>query len=206
MIRHLLASTQNRSDEIPNQELAIAICEGQHPEAIPELIAYLYDKDKKIQHDSIKILYEIGDRNGLLIAPYTKDFIELLQSKNNRMVWGAMTALYKICCFKPQLIYPHLPIILDCMDRGSVISRDNAVFILIALAKHKTYANAAQLLLLEQMQKAPINQLPMYAERSLECWSQSHQKRCIDILQERFSELGKASREKRILKLIKKLS
>lgn len=204
MIRHLLASAQDRRDEIPNQELAAAIHQGQYPNALPELISYLKDKDKKIQQDSIKVLYEIGELNGKTIAPYTHHFMALLQSKNNRMVWGAMMALHKISCTDPDLIYPQLPTILDAMEKGTVICKDNGLFVLIALAANENYAKQAQPLLLEQLQKAAINQFPMYVERSMDCWDNEHRALFTELLHTRFPELGKVSREKRIQKVLKK--
>ena len=205
MIRHFLASAQQRKDEVPNQELAMAIVLGKHPNACSELIDLLYDKDKKIQQDSIKVLYEIGEQQAELITPHLSHFLTLLNSNNNRMVWGAMIALHKITLHDPTIIYPHLPQILETIDKGSVITKDNGVFILIALAMHKSYADTAQALLLEQIKKVAINQLPMYAERSIHCWAGSYKKSFGNTLQERFSELGKASREKRIEKVLKSI-
>src|SRR5690349_22821742 len=43
--------------------------------------------------DSIKVLYEIGTEKPALIAKHSQVFTKLLQSKNNRMQWGAMAAL-----------------------------------------------------------------------------------------------------------------
>ena len=121
-----------------------------------KLSRLLYDKDKKIQQDSIKVLYEIGEQQAELITPHLSHFLTLLNSNNNRMVWGAMIALHKITLHDPTIIYPHLPQILETIDKGSVITKDNGVFILIALAMHKNYTDTAQVLLLEQIKKAAI--------------------------------------------------
>src|SRR6266513_422108 len=91
-----LATALNRRDEVPNQELAKEIVRSNDRRAVKELIENLAHKDKNIQSDCIKVLYEVGEREPALIAPYYNEFGKLLDSKNNRLVWGAMTALDSI--------------------------------------------------------------------------------------------------------------
>ena len=88
-----LASSLNRRDEVPNQELAKQIAVKKDKKAVAELIEYLNNKSKDIQNDCIKVLYEVGKINPALIADYAKNFIALLDHKNNRLQWGAMTAI-----------------------------------------------------------------------------------------------------------------
>src|ERR1043165_2263054 len=88
-----LASSQNRRDEVPNQELARQIVKDNDKKAVRELVENLSNKSKAIQSDCIKTLYEIGEQNPSLIAAHVADFIALLDSKNNRLQWGAMSAL-----------------------------------------------------------------------------------------------------------------
>ncbi len=72
-----LASSLNRNDEMPNQELAKQIVQEKDKNAIKELIFNLNNPDKNIQSDCIKVLYEIGERNPSLIAEYAYDFIAI---------------------------------------------------------------------------------------------------------------------------------
>src|ERR687888_2794867 len=88
-----LASSLGRRDEVPNQELARHLVEQRDKTAIQEIVENLCSKDKNIQADCIKVLYEIGSVEPNLIADYAEDFVKLLRSKNNRLVWGGMTAL-----------------------------------------------------------------------------------------------------------------
>lgn len=81
-IIELLASSLNRRDNIPNQELAREIAETDNYKAIRELIENLNNKDKKIQGDCIKVLYETGYIKPELIANYHKEFIDSLFFKN----------------------------------------------------------------------------------------------------------------------------
>ena len=88
-----LASALDRSDEVPNQLLAKEIASSGDKVAVQELVDNLANKNKDIQSDCIKVLYEIGDIKPDLIAGYVDTFVKLLGSRNNRLVWGAMTAL-----------------------------------------------------------------------------------------------------------------
>src|SRR2546422_884291 len=88
-----IASMQGRRDEVPNQELAKELAAKADRKGIKEIADNLWNKDKNIQADCIKVLYEIGYLKPELIGGYVSDFVKLLSSKNNRLVWGAMTAL-----------------------------------------------------------------------------------------------------------------
>ncbi|WP_088013535.1 hypothetical protein [Gottfriedia acidiceleris] len=61
-----LASSLDRKDEEPNIELAIQTVDHKDGNAVKELIENL--SNKNIQNDSIKVLYEIGDRSPSLIS------------------------------------------------------------------------------------------------------------------------------------------
>ena len=87
-----LACSLGRNDEVPNQELAAEIAKKGDKQAVKELIENLQNRDKANQNDCIKVLYEVGERNPGLIAPYVSEFLDQLSSKNNRMIWGAMTS------------------------------------------------------------------------------------------------------------------
>src|SRR5882757_2998530 len=95
-ILNKLATSLKRRDEVPNQVLAAEIAAKNNKVAIKELIDNLSNKSKDIQHDCIKVLYEAGERKPELITGYLKTFLELLHHKNNRLQWGAMTALHAI--------------------------------------------------------------------------------------------------------------
>ena len=160
-----LASSLNRRDELPNQELAKQIADNGDSKAIEELMTNLNNKNKDIQNDCIKVLYEIGERKPSLIADYAKTFVELLDHKNNRLQWGAMTAINTITLENPKVIYSALSKIIAAAGKGSVITKDYAVNILINLCSIKQYADSSFSLLIEQLLNSPINQLPMYAEK-----------------------------------------
>jgi HEAT repeat protein len=200
-----LASSLGKRDETPNQELAIAIAGNNDKKAVKELVDNLSNKNKEIQSDCIKVLYEIGTLKPALIAAHVNSFIELLGNKNNRLQWGAMTALHTITNEKPEAVYNALPTIIAVADKGSVITNDHCVGILIKLAAMKKYAEDAFQLLLERLKICPTNQLPMYAENALSVINDNNKAVFIKTLTARLSEIEKETKRTRVEKVIKKL-
>ena len=131
------------------------------------------------------MLYEIGEHKATLIAEYDKEFLALLENKNNRLVWGAMTALDCIASINPKAIYKNLARILIAADKGSVITKDHGVNILIKLAANKNFTNNALTLLLDQLKTCATNQLPMYAENATTVITDKYKKDFIKVLTSR---------------------
>ncbi len=201
-----LATSLGRKDDVPNQELAREIASKNDNKSVSELIDILKTtKDKKIQSDCIKTLYEIGYIKPELIAEYYPFFIELLKSRNNRLVWGAMIALYTISKMKPREIFENLSEILEAIQKGSVITKDYGVRILINLSGISEFANSAFDLLMDQLRKCEPKQLPLYAEKTLPVINAENQRIFIELLEERFDELEKDSQKRRIEKVLRKL-
>lgn len=201
-----LASTMGRRDEVPNQELAQKIATENNQDAVQQLIDHLKDKNKDIQHDCIKVLYEIGTVKPNLISSYAHVFKPLLHDKNNRLQWGAMTALSTIVSEKPEVIYAMLPALADVASKGSVITKDNYIAILIKLCAYSSYKDAALTLLYEQFLTCPSNQLPMYAENASAVIGGAHKQLFIKTLTARLDDFEKASKRTRVEKVLKKLS
>jgi HEAT repeat protein len=199
-----LATSLNRRDEVPNQELAAQIIAGNDKEAVNELVDLLQHKSRDIQGDAIKTLYEIGTQKPLLIASYATNFIALLDNKNNRLQWGAMTALNTITTAKPEDIYTALPRLAAITEAGSVITRDNYVGILIKLVSLKKYENDAFPLLNEQLLGCPPNQLPMYAEQALPFIPEAYKAAFAETLSSRLGDFEKESKRKRVEQVLKK--
>lgn len=201
-----LASSLGRRDEVPNQQLAQQIVAKNDKKAVKELVENLYNKDKNIPSDCIKALYEIGERKPALIADYPGEFIALLESKNNRLVWGAMTAIDAITFEQPKAVYNTLGKLIDIADKGSVITRDHVVSILIKLSSLKPYAGKAFPLFIHQLKTCPTNQLPMYAENALPVINDKNNVLFATTLSSRLAEVKKESKRKRIEKVLKKVT
>jgi hypothetical protein len=201
-----LASSLNRRDEVPNQELAKQVAAKKDKKAVQELIENLNNKSRDIQNDCIKVLYEIGEIYPVLIADYAKNFIALLDHKNNRLQWGAMTAINTITLENPEQVYNALSKIIAAADKGSVITKDYAVNILIKLCSIKQYSDSAFSLLNEQLLSSPTNQLPMYAEKAIPIINDKNKKLFIKTLTARLGDIDKDTKRKRVEKMIKKVS
>lgn len=201
-----LASSLGRQDETPNIELARQIAARKDTTAVRELITLLHHKSKDIQSDAIKVLYETGERAPELISLHTSAFLDLLESKNNRLVWGAMTALDAIAAADPAQIQPQLGKIMAAADRGSVIAKDHAVGILIKLAAQDSCRRDALVLLFDMMKCCAANQFPMYAENTMPVISAEYKAEFAALLRSRLDDFDKESKRKRVEKILKKLS
>ena len=205
-ILNKLATSLNRRDEVPNQVLAKQIVKTNNAKAVAELVENLNNKSKAIQNDCIKVIYEIGVLKPGLIAGYITELLALLTHKNNRLQWGGMIALDIITHENPAAIYKTLPKIIDAADKGSVITNDHCVGILIKLCAVKKYAADAFALLNERLIKCPTNQLPMYAENTLPVINETNKAAFIKTLQSRLADIEKNTKRIRVEKVIKKLS
>jgi hypothetical protein len=200
-----LAHSLGRRDEAPNILLAERIADQEDKIAIKELVALTKHKLIAIKYDAIKVLYEVGARKPELINRYCEVFLTMLAHKDNRIQWGGMTALSVISGSKPELLAHHIINIVDAMDQGSVITRDHGIYILSNLGKIKKHHANCMELLLEQVEKAPVNQMPMYAEKTAEIITPPYLRKLLQIIQSREDVLAIPSKKKRLDKLVKKL-
>ena len=122
-----LASRQGIKGDVPNQELARQLASDQDRQGIKEIVQGLCSANKAVQSDCIKVLYEIGYLEPELIADYTGDFIRLLNSRNNRLVWGAMIALWTVARIQAADLFKAREQIKSAIDQGSVITMDAGI-------------------------------------------------------------------------------
>jgi hypothetical protein len=206
-VLEMLATSLNQRSDVPNQQLAKEIIHTKKADWVKDLVISLNHKNKNIQSDCIKVLYEIGLQGAPeLISPYCNEFLDLLKSKNNRLVWGAMTALLTITAINPECVFNRLPEITEAVDKGSVITIDGGVGILAQLSGIKKYSSTTFPLLIEQLKKCPIKQLGGYAEKALPHVLPENRKQLLEVLECRLPEVERDSQRKRIEKSIKKLA
>jgi len=204
-VLNLLSSSLGRRDEVPNQGLAQKILSINDINAIKELVSLLHHPKTAIQNDAIKVLYEIGRGNAKLISPYCNEFIALLKSKNNRMVWGTMTALSVIVNEKHDVIFKNLSSIMQAADLGSVIAKDHAAKVLTTLSQNKKYRNITLPILIDFINTAPENQFPTYAENAMTVIEGDYKKVLLQVLESRIDKMKTPTKIVRAEKLIKKL-
>jgi hypothetical protein len=129
-----IAYFQNRRDEVPNQLLARQLASAKDKGGVREIADNLWNDNPSVQSDCLKVLYEIGYLEPALIAPYADEFLKLIHSRNNRLVWGGMIALSTIAGIKAKELGPHVPEITKAVDQGSVITQDSGVKALALIA------------------------------------------------------------------------
>lgn len=201
-IRQLSSSLGQKGNDA-NIALAKKIAETENNDAIKELVKNLKNKDKKIQADCIKTLYETAYIKPDLIADYYSEFLGLLSSKNNRLVWGGMIALMTITDLKSKELFASLDLISDTVNKGSVITIDCGIEIFAKLNKYAEYQDKVENLLIDQLWNCPIKQLPKYMEKSTISITEGNKEIYQRIINERKAECEKDAQVKRLDKVLK---
>ena len=198
-----LASAQDRKDEEPNKDLGRELVENHDFEGIREIAENLWNKDKRVQTDCLSVLEQVGLLEPELIENYVADFIELIFSKDNRLIWAAMINLAQIADRKPQEIFEQYDDIVKVIEKGSVITRDNGIKILAKVASTSTeYKEVIVPYLLEQLRSCRSKSVPQYAESIRVAVNSDFQEQYLSILNERLIELSGAQ-QRRVKKLLK---
>ena len=203
-----IAFFQNRRDEGPNQELARELAQTQDAPGIREIAENLHHKDSHVRADCLKVLYEIGFLNPGLIALYVSDFLGLLKSKDNRMVWGSMIALSTIAGLRTREIGLHLDDLLATMEQGSVITVDNGIKILaLVAANDESYSPVIFPHLLNHLSTCRPKEIPQHSEKSLVAVNASNKESFIAVLENRMTQLTDAqvARVKKVIRAARKI-
>jgi len=198
-----IAYYQNRRDEVPNQELARELAEKKDRKGIREIAQNLWSDNANVKSDCLKVLYEIGYLDPTLVAAYVDDFLKLLKSKNNRLVWGSMIALSTIAALKADEIYTHLAEIQSTMQAGFVIAKDNGVKILAVVAAQKeAYRRKIFPDLLQHLATCRPKDVPQHAEKIVVAVNARNRDEFSAVLQTRMVDLS-ASQATRVRKTMK---
>ncbi len=200
-----IAYHQGIRSEVPNQELAALLVEEKSQTGVDEIASYLKDKNTSLQSDCIKVMYEVGYLNPQLITRHVDIFLKLLDSKKNRMVWGAMIALSTISELVPDKIWPHLEKIMHLIETGTVITNVSGVKTLINMARagEPYYSDLIDTLLDLQMKCRNVD-FTKRAEDMRSAIKPEHIERFRQILLDRKPVLSNAA-QKRLERVIRKL-
>jgi hypothetical protein len=198
-----LASSLHRRDEVPNQELARDLSAKKDKAGILEIAENLWNKNKNVQADCIKVLYEVGAIEPELIADYTEDFVRLIRSKNNRLVWGGMTALAEVAKANPDAVFKHLDEIKKAKETGSVITVDNAISTLAWTASANEKFNKAIFpYLLKHLSSCRPKEVPQHSEKTIPAVNSLNRADFVKVLEKRMEDLS-GSGLARVKKVIK---
>ena len=200
-----LASSLGRRDNLPNQALAKQLVKNHDVINIREIVDNLEHQETAVQNDCIKVLYEIGYLDPALIADYWETFLELLESKNNRLVWGGMIALATIASIKADVLYPQRGKITTALGTGSVIVKDNAVKVLATIAGEKeVYQQTILPILFAHLKRCGAKDVPQHAESTAIAINASYRNQFVALLESRMEEMSD-NQARRLGKLIKKV-
>ena len=182
----------NRRDEVPNQELAKVLANDNNVIGLDEIADYLYDKNKSIASDCLKVLYETGYIKPDLISKYVDTFLELLSSKNNRMVWGAMITLWNVASIEHEKIYAHIDLILNKIRTGSLITHVTGIKVLLVLASvKKAYYDNLYPILIDYLKECRPIDFGKRVEDYMVILSDDNKEELLEIVRSRFEGLNK---------------
>lgn len=140
-----------------------------------------------------------------MIAEYADVFINLLNSRSNRLVWGSMTALASIAELVPEAIHERIALLLQAFENGSVITVDNCVSVLAGLCKaNEKYKEELFPVLLEHLKTCRPKETAQHAERIAVCVDKDNRDSFIEVIDKRMEYLPK-SQINRLQKLKKAL-
>lgn len=200
-----LAGAMDRRDEAPNVELAEALAAAGDKQGVAELVELVRTGKERQRNDAMKVLYEVGARKPELIGLYCPVFLEALESRTNRQVWGAMTALDSVAEIRAAEIAAELPKVIEAADRGSVIAKDRCTSLLVKLAR-AGYAEKAVPILVERLKDAAPNQFPTYAEETASVITPEQKPGFLAIVRDRLDGMMQKAKRERLEKLLRKLN
>jgi hypothetical protein len=198
-----LAGAKGRRDYKPNAEVAERVARAGDAAAVARLVEGLREGNARARSDSLHALGEIARMRPTLAAPHAGVFFTLLRDRNNRLAWGGMIALEAIAAAEPRAIAPRLPEIVRAANEGSVITRDNAVKILIHCAAIPTLRPRASRLLMQQLEFAPENQFSRYAIDALPFLTPTQQKKVFTFAERRLADELNPHRRRRLEELLR---
>ena len=198
-----LSSRQGRKGEELNKDLGRELVEKNDIDGIQEVAENLWNKDKQIQTDCLSVLEQVGLLAPELIEDYVSDFLQLIFSKDNRLVWAAMINLALIASRKPQEIFEQYDEIVKVVERGSVITKDNGIKTLARVAAaNAEYNRVVFPYLVEQLRSCRSKSVPQYAESISVAVTTDNQEQYLEVLNKRLDTLS-ASQQRRVNKLLR---
>ena len=204
-IMEFISTSIDTKEQKPNIDLAIKLATTKDRATISEVVDNLKSKDKTIASDCIKVLYEIGKIEPLLIIDYLDTFLELISSKNNRMVWGAMYAVAQIAPYKIDIVNNNFDKIITAYENGSIITIDSCIAIFAEIAKAEvSNSKIAFDMIIKHLRTCRLKEIPQHSEKAFACVNGSNYKEFEQILLSRFDNMN-LSQQKRVKKVLKKI-
>ncbi|MBX9449330.1 MAG: hypothetical protein KL787_06290 [Taibaiella sp.] len=154
-----------------------------------------------------KELKKIAEKDPESLIPYYADLVEILKNPDVKVSWATMFLLSPMAIYRPHMAYEHLGLFAALADGTSVISRDHYVRILTVLAVHEEYKDACLTLLIDEVMKAPVNQLPSYATSAVSVADHTHKARLEKVIASRLPDtIDYPPKTKKLQQALRKLS
>ncbi|MDW3196472.1 MAG: hypothetical protein R8G66_29120 [Cytophagales bacterium] len=199
------SSSLDRRDQGPNEVIAQAIVDDAGGDLLEEVVQVIHSKAAtRTINDVVMTLMAVSRIHPKLLVQKADVFIDLLESKSNRQVWGSMIALANMAPLVKEKLKPHLVKILQAMDEGTVVTRDHGFSILTELYKEDQSGDLLALIN-EQLLNAPSNQVGQYTEKFMEVVRKEDVSTFVEALEVRGQELTNEHHLKRLGKNLKNL-
>lgn len=161
---------------------------------------------QKIQ--ALKELKIIAERQPEVIVPYFPQLFREVEEGPEKLKWGVMMLISMCAHLDKEAIFSHLGLFATIADGHSVIARDAYVRMLAMLSQEPRYTDTTTALLLDEVLKSPVNQLPSYAETATKHIPAAHYTQLAEIINMRLPDVEdyppKEKKLQRYLKLLKK--
>jgi hypothetical protein len=200
-----ILATIDSPTEAPSSQIAQRIANAQDPVSLEGIFALLSHANKKVQRNAMRVIYKLSKMDAVLLKPHLEALFDLLNSKQNRMVWSAMISIDSLTEVMPVQVYERLETILTVVNKGSVIVKDHTVGVLTQLAAHPQYHEEAMILLLDLSKDAPVNQFPTYCERIASTISPDFVEEFKLLILSRLEEMNTERKSIRLQSVLKKL-
>jgi len=204
-----IAFFQNIRNEIPNQQLARILAAAEDVQGIQEIAENLTHPNMNVRSDCLKVLYEIGYLKPSLIQAYIQDFLLLLESKENRMIWGAFIALATTASLRPHEIWAHIDTVLAKFDQGSLITVVWGIKLFSSLAAaEKEYSTRLFPIMLHTLETCLPRDVPTHAENMLPAITTGSKHLILALLGSRQAEMtsSQVTRCRRVIKKIQSIA
>jgi hypothetical protein len=194
----------DRRDEVPNKDLARDRAATHEIAGIAEIAGHLRDKNKSVASDCIGVLYHVGYSNPELIQGYVAHFLDLLHSRENRMVWGGMIALATIAGLQAPAIWSRVDEVIAAVGQGTLITVVWGVKTLGRLAAADgEYRQFIFPVLLQILRTCIPRDVSMHAESILPAVDGANRQQFLDALASRQPELSPSQLAK-VRRIVKK--
>lgn len=154
-----------------------------------------------------KELKKITEKDPESLIPYYTDLIKILKNPDGKVSWATMFLLSPMAIYRPHTAFEHLGLFATLADGASVINRDHYVKILTALALHEEYKDICLTLLIDEVMKAPVNQLPSYATSAVSVVDDIHKAWLEEVIASRLPDtIDYPPKNKKLQQALRKLS